>query len=81
MSELLNEIQNELKKLPHYDDQKDVYVMLNFVSNVYTGVLRKNEWHIYSDKETTIPDNDIFLSGYAFNDDVQINITKDDDTG
>ena len=81
MSKLLNDLQNELKELDHYNDQKDVYVILYFISNVYTGVLRKNEWHIYSDKETTIPDNDIFLSGYAFNDDVQINITKDDDTG
>ena len=27
MSKLLNDLQNELKKLPHYDDQKDIYVI------------------------------------------------------
>ena len=42
MSKLLNDLQNELKELDHYNDQKDVYVILYFISNVYTGVLRKN---------------------------------------
>ncbi len=63
----------------NYDFKNDVYFIFMYVTNVYTGKISKDGILAYTDKESELPkDDSLFLEGYAFNEDVQINLDRED---
>ncbi len=75
---IIEAIREELSKA-NYQYDKELYFLFMYVSNVYTGVLTKDKVIAYMDKEDILPEGDeFFLEGYVFNEDIQINLDKDD---
>ncbi len=75
---LIEKIRSEIVKAG-YDYDKELYFIFMYVSNVYTGVITKDAVVAYTDNETDFPSDDrFFLEGYVFNEDIQLNIDKED---
>lgn len=75
---LIENIRAELVKAG-YDYDKELYFIFMYVSNVYTGVITKDDMIAYTDQETMLPSDDrFFLEGYVFNEDIQLNLDKED---
>ncbi len=73
---LINEIRNKLAE-EGYAYPKSLYVLFFYVSGVYTGVIAKDKETFYLKEETPLPSEDTFLSGYVFNEDIQLDLEND----
>ncbi len=74
---LLESIRNKIEE-QGYPYSKPLYAVFYFVSGVYTGVLSKNTEAFYLKEKTSLPQEDTFLSGYLFNEDIQFDLENGD---
>lgn len=75
---IIDKIKNILKE-SNYNYDNDLYFIFMYASNVFTGKIKKDMAVSYTDKEDVLPEDDsLFLEGYVFNKDIQIDIDKED---